>query len=450
MHAARRVARAVVATGALLITALVPSAAGAASTPSPSPSASALPGATASPAPDLISFGISPAGLDRPDERPFLQYTVAPGSVIYDHVALLNQDDVPINLSVYSQDVVMAESGLSVLPRADTGKDEGTWITVEAPAAGIDVAAQNAQTGIGYSVVPFRVTVPANAEPGDHVGAIVASVLSAGAAGSNTPAIQLEQRVAARVYVRVDGKLTPGLQVVDVKATWEPGSWIGPGSVKVSYTLRNTGNIRMAVQANTSVAGPFGWLPSSAKGQHVDELLPGGQVRQSVTVKDVWPLIHEDVTVTAKASKAPAGDEPGLAPVSASTFVWAIPWELLAALAVIILVLSWLNWRRRRRLKAKRLAAAASAADAKADKAAKDDKAPKDNTGAKDAAVSAGSAKTDGPPVGTDDDESSIEPKSDAASASTGSAGAAPHAGSSNADSSGPDDPPQRRRDRRS
>ena len=323
-----------------------------AATPSPAPAASSPVSSTApATGPDLVSFGIAPAGVDRPDDRPYLNYTAAPGSVIYDHVALLNQDDTPIGLQLYGGDVVMTDgSGLGVPPRDHEPTDTGSWLAIDTATATVEVPAQSKDTGIGYTVVPFSLTIPVNAEPGDHVGGLVGSLVATGRAGADTPAIDLEQRVVARVYIRVTGALRPGLDISAVTATYRPGgpAGQGQGSVEVGYTLRNTGNVRMAVQPDVQVAGPFGLLARSARGERVDEILPGSEVHVSTTVTGVWPLARESVTVTATALPSATGEDPGVGAVHARTQVGAIPWAVVALLVILLGLLAYRMTRRRR------------------------------------------------------------------------------------------------------
>ncbi len=137
--------------------------------PAPSPSATAGPasdGGEQSSSGELVSFGIAPAGAERPDERPYVSVSAAPGTVVYDHVAVLNQAASPVALSVYSADVVQADGGgLAARGRTDTDSDAGAWIHVDAPGS-VEVPAQTAETGYGFVIVPFSVTIPADAEPG--------------------------------------------------------------------------------------------------------------------------------------------------------------------------------------------------------------------------------------------------------------------------------------------
>ena len=340
--------------GLALLTAALAVAPAHAATPTPAPLAASSPSSSTAPAagPDLVSFGIAPAGVERPDDRPYLSYTAAPGSVIYDHVALLNQGAAPVGLQLYAGDVVMSDgTGLGVPPRDQAPTDAGSWIAFDAPRADLQVPAQTKDAGIGYTVVPFSLTIPVNAQPGDHVGGLVGSLVTTGKAGDNTPAIDLEQRVVARVYIRVTGDLRTGLAIADVTATHRGGGLAGQGAgtVEVGYTLRNTGNVRMAVQPDVRVAGPVGLLPRTAAGDRVDELLPGSEVHLTTTVSGVWPLGRESVTVSATGLPSATGEDPGVGTVHASTQVWAIPWAVLALLVLLVGLVAYRVRRRPRR-----------------------------------------------------------------------------------------------------
>lgn len=334
--------RALVAAGALLVAVLLAPPATGATEPEPPA------GETASTR-DLVSFGISPGRADRPDDRPYLSMEAPAGAVVYEHVALINQDDQPLTLDVYGTDVVMAEGGgITARARADASTDAGAWLTVDGPTS-VEVPPQTVDTGFGFAIVPFRVTIPANAEPGDHVAGLVASLVSKGVGGENSPGIDFEQRVVARVYVRVAGALDPHLEISDVTAAFVPGPLLSAGSVSVSYTLGNTGNVRMAVAPEVALAGPFGLLGAGSKGDRVDELMPGGSVEQTTTVSGVWPLVRETVTVSATALAATNGTDPGIGTVSTTVSVQAVPWAALVILVTLLLGLALLEVRRRRR-----------------------------------------------------------------------------------------------------
>lgn len=346
-----RWARPAVALLGALVVALGGQAAYAA--PSPSPSASSSDGSAASAAPtpgggdgDLASFGLAPSSETGPDGRSFLGMGVPPGSVVYDHVALVNQGAEPLDLLLYPADGLQVDGGgLGATARDEPVKDVGAWITLDTPKA-VTVPAQT-DDGPGMVIVGVTIAVPAGAEPGDHFGGIAAALVTQGSGGVNAPSVEFEQRVVARVYVAVQGEARPGLEVRDLSATWSAGTWWSPGRVEVTYTLTNTGNSRVSVAPAVRVAGPWGLLARTAAGQTIDELLPGSSVQQSVTVPRVWPLVREVVTVSAVAGAPVAGQVPGIPPAVASTVVWAIPWLVVVALLLILLLVVAITFRRR-------------------------------------------------------------------------------------------------------
>ncbi len=321
----------------------------------PAAAASGVPGAAGDDG-DLASFGVAPAQADHADDRPYITMTAAAGSVLYENVALINMDDQPIDLDVYPADVVMADGGgLSLTPRDRPNAGAGAWIAVTGPTT-VTVPAQTPDGGYGSVVIPFSVTIPADAEPGDHVGGVVAALRTTGR-GANTPTIELEQRVAARVYVRVQGPVEPGLEVRDIRATHHRDGVLGAGSATVRYTLANTGNVRLAVDSSVTIAGPFGLAATSADGEPVAELLPGATAELSVEVPGVLPLVRDTVTVHATASAPAAGDDPGLREVTAEATLWVVPWLVLG---LLLLLVALVVWRRRvRAVRRRQLAAEA-------------------------------------------------------------------------------------------
>jgi len=147
----------------------------------------------------------------------------------------------------------------------------------------------------------------------------------------------------------VSGTVEPTLSVTKVRASFE-GSPLGtPGRLRIDYTVRNEGNVRLAGVPIGRVTGPFGWGQRRWSGEPLPELLPGDAVSGSVVVDDVWHLgrLRVDVEVTSVSS----GDqvlEPAPTTDPATTTAWAIPWAPM--LLLLLLVGSWWWLRHRRRL----------------------------------------------------------------------------------------------------
>jgi hypothetical protein len=322
--------------------------------PTPSPSASA---SDRTPDPNRVTFGIQPASPDKagvivPDQRPYLYYAGAPGSTIADHVAVVNYGLKPITATVYSADARNDESGgFALLTGQETSKDAGSWTSVSSKRLTLTIAgrtkAANSQQAYGYAVVPVTIKIPADATPGDHVGGLLVSVVTAGTADQG-PNVQLDQRVGTRMFVRVAGPLEPRLSIENLTATYS-GSLnpVGQGSATVSFTVANRGNVKLGARMKVDVSGLLG-RSSSVDLTDLQLLLPGNSVNVTATVPDVVPQLRNTATVTLTPLKLTADADPPLPDTSESTSFWAIPWVLIG-LILLILLLGWYGWHRRHR-----------------------------------------------------------------------------------------------------
>ncbi|MEV7232370.1 DUF916 domain-containing protein [Polymorphospora sp. NPDC051019] len=304
--------------------------AGAAPAPSPAPT----PGATADPdtAAPAAAWSVQPSGRGGPGNRPFFSYDLAPGGTVTDHVGVTNLGTAPVTLTVYGSDAYNTTSGgFDLLPADRPPTDVGGWIRLAQTTVTVPARSR--------ADIPFTLTVPANATPGDHAGGIVASVTSS-SADARGHATRLEQRVGSRVYLRVNGPLRPSLRVDDLKAAYSPGWHPGTGELTLTYTVRNTGNTRTAPTQAVRVEGLFGLPVDSSTLDPLPELLPGGVLRRTVTLSGQPAALR----LSAAVSVAP---DPGAA-ASSSAAAWALSWWYLLV-PVLAAGTGWLLWRRRTR-----------------------------------------------------------------------------------------------------
>lgn len=288
------------------------------------------------------TWGIGPAGSTGGAGRAAFSYELAAGSTIDDLVRITNFSDHPLTLFVGAHDAFnTVEGGFDVLTAARESTGVGTWVTLA--TSEVTIAARE------YVDVPFTLTVPSNAEPGDHAGGVVAWTTTAVRDESGASAT-VDNRVGTRVYVRVAGPLRPGLTVARLETTFAAEGIIGLGGAAiVSYTIRNTGNVRLAAHQHVGVAGPFGVGRRIVELDDMPELLPGGEFQGRATVESVrpWFRMRTDVhlePVTSSATALDAADAADLDTIHSSHTWWAIPWRVLVVTAVIIV---W--WRLRRR-----------------------------------------------------------------------------------------------------
>lgn len=283
---------------------------------------------------DDLTWGIQPAAAtDEAATRPAFAYSLEPGAIIEDAVRITNFSEVPLTLRVSSHDAFNTDTGgFDVLAADSPSVDVGAWITLAADEVTIPPR--------DHVDVPFRTTVPSNASPGDHAGGIVASMLVE-RVREDGATVAVDNRVGARVYIRVAGPTRPALVVTQFETRFEPEGALGlEGAVVATYTVRNAGNIRLAAGQSLRAAGPFGLGGSELALDPIPELLPGGEYTNTATIDDVPAALR----VTSRLTLQPT--DPELAAVVASSTTWAVPWRALAVVAVLIAI--GVLWRRRR------------------------------------------------------------------------------------------------------
>ncbi|WFE30277.1 DUF916 domain-containing protein [Solwaraspora sp. WMMD791] len=294
-----------------------------------------------------LTWGVAPSSPDGPNGRPAFEYKLDPGATLTDYVAITNHSDQPITLDVYASDAFTTDQGgFDLLPATGEPVDVGSWVTFESRTFTVPSTSR--------LDVPFTIAVPDDATPGDHPGGIVASLAATGTDAEGNQ-VAVDHRVGSRIYLRVTGELQPGLDVVDLSTTYD-GTWdpFGGGSVTTTFTVRNTGNVRLGGRPQLAVTGPFGLFGREATGDPLPEILPGDSFRTTVRVDGVPPTFR----LGARLTLAPvaATDEvldPAPPTVTREAGLWAVPWPHLMILLVIGLA-GWLAVARRRRVRRRR------------------------------------------------------------------------------------------------
>ncbi|MFF5076462.1 WxL protein peptidoglycan domain-containing protein [Actinoplanes sp. NPDC000266] len=286
---------------------------------------------------DSLTWSVAPSGPKGPNGRTALDYKLDPGATLTDHIAVTNHSRKPLTLRLYASDAfTTAGGGFDLLTAGATPKDTGSWIKLGRTTVTLPKSSR--------VVVPLTLTVPTNATPGDHAGGVVAS-MTEGADGQFT----VDHRVGTRVYLRVTGPLRPSQTITDVRLDARP-SWnpFTLPDVTATFTIKNTGNVRLGAHPAAKASGPFGLGSTSATAPPIPEILPGGAIRTSIRLDAVPPLFRDQILLSTADARS-------------RHTLWLIPWPQLALLALAGTLLSgWLFTRRRRRA---RIAAAIAAAE---------------------------------------------------------------------------------------
>jgi hypothetical protein len=294
---------------------------------------------------DDVTWAVRTASNQYGQERTGFDYALDPGASISDGLVVSNRGAEPLTLAVYAADGFTTDTGqLDLLAGDEESAAVGVW--VHADADSVTVAPGETAT------VPFSVTIPVNATPGDYAGGIVTSLK-----GENDTGISVDRRLGIRISLRVGGALAPAMGVDGVQVDWAGGFLGLPAPSTITYTVHNTGNTALGARQEASVSGPFGWFSApSAPLDDLAEILPGESRTLTATVDTVAPLVWLLGSVTLTPVEVDAsGSTALLDPLVATGTGWAVPWlgliviVVLAALIVLTVVL-----RRRGRAAAKK------------------------------------------------------------------------------------------------
>ncbi|MFI9050069.1 hypothetical protein [Streptomyces sp. NPDC053427] len=240
----------------------------------------AAPGWSAAPAP---GGGARPSAQD----RPYFYLEGTPGTVMTDRLSLSNP------------------SGRAVTVRL-RGSGIGSWLELATKEVTIPP-----RTRAG---VPFTVTVPGGAAPGNHSGAVVAT--GVGKAGRQT---------SVPVHLRVTG---PALSALTVENVSVSGGGDGGGPAVIRYALVNRGNTALRPRVAVRAEGVFGDVLRRAARSLPHELRPGRRIDRTEKWPDPPGLDSVDVRVTATA-------EGGARDTATATYT-AVPWRGAAGVALVL------------------------------------------------------------------------------------------------------------------
>ncbi|MFF8911777.1 WxL protein peptidoglycan domain-containing protein [Streptomyces sp. NPDC015032] len=282
-----------------------------------------LTGAPAAHAADNGSWSVYPATAQA-GQRPYFYLRADPGATLDDKVTVTNKTDRPQTFRLYAADAynTARDGGFAVRAQDEKQRSVGAWART-----GRDRVTVRPH---GSVTVPVTITVPEDAEPGDHPGALVALDERIDPADAGAVAVGIRKAVGARIYLRVNGPAMPALSVDDVEVEHTqplvPGT--GRSRAVISYTLHNRGNVTLSPRVALKAEGLFGRTLLARDLKKIpSELLPRQQVRLTEQWADAPQLEWGEIELTASARETRE---------SAVVGYFALPWLVAGVLLVIV------------------------------------------------------------------------------------------------------------------
>lgn len=292
-----------------------------------------------------VSVGLRPATEKGGDaSRTQFEYEVLPKGRVVDYVAVSNLRYEAVKVRLFAKDATTTtDSAYAVQASEEKPVDVGSWMSLKQDVITLPPRSE--------TIVPFQLGVPFNATPGDHAGAIVVSLLAKKAKPEGGTVV-VDHRIGLRVLLRVPGDYQARLEVADVNATWAtPGTVLGRGDAVVTYTVRNTGNLRVSATGGITLDRVLGLPALTAPTKAITEIQPGGEIK----VRQVIPNVLGTGPMKAEVRLSPRPVDPDLKDIAvkdatATVSFAAWPWLLISlVLGLLLIIVIGARYERRRR-----------------------------------------------------------------------------------------------------
>lgn len=264
-----------------------------------------MPGGARAQGEELPAVTASPVQADSPNGGQWFAVEAERGEIVAVVARVANPADVEQTVQLYLADLTFDDE-LPAVGEPNAGV--GAWGAFETPTLTIEPR--------GVVDTTFHLTVPADAEPGDNIGAVVAE---SGVSGE-TGGVGVVKRVAARLYVTVAGDAEASVEVD--RLTTRLDRPLLPRQVATTFLVRNTGRIRLEVEVTVNGRRAIG--PTTVVSQ-------SAEAYEATVPLSVWGG-SKDIDVQV-VSRTRTGEGPI---ASDSARVLVVPWWILLAAFLLV------------------------------------------------------------------------------------------------------------------
>lgn len=313
--------------------------------------------ASAAPNPSSgFQFSAEPYSSNTRQQRPDFTYELQPGHQILDQFVIKNPSKATESFLVYGEDAtnLPKTGGYGFQQRSLMhNMAVGLWLTVGTTPFTVPPGKE--------LVATFRLSIPANASPGDHVGGLVVEQVKAPTAPTNPVGVNVVLRRVIPMFVHVVGASFPELTVENLTVFHQSPAfpYLDGTKVAVHFELVNTGNEIIDPQSVTvsitgRLSGTIHRYIVRQKGAEQSranplplQMLPGARLSLTEEWSGIPPFDPLSGHVSATAI------DPGTTQnivTTASTPFWYFPWIMvLLVLALVAAVVVLIVMRRRRK-----------------------------------------------------------------------------------------------------
>ena len=281
---------------------------------------------------------ILPANPREDDSRTksWFIYETDPGVEIEDAVRIRNDRDQSVIVTIDAVDAIApGGNGFALLDKNSENPSVGALVKLESNKVTVPARSE--------IQVPFVITVPKDAEVGDHIGGLVMQVME------DAPTAVLRQggatvniltRVGARIYLTVLGDIVRDFKVLGK-------SFLGRSNKMIlRFKVTNQGNLRANLKVDAKVYGIFGLYDKQTE-MGIGEIFP-----KKTTTKDViWPdkdrpLFGPYLAIATiyDTYEPMVGDNIAIPPAPKPITTWMLTFFIPYTQTIVVVILLFLIW----------------------------------------------------------------------------------------------------------
>jgi hypothetical protein len=255
-----------------------------------------------------------------------------PGEIVQGSVTILNASDIEAVRIRPEKENLMggAEGVVELLGERDTGWGISSWIKFEAADEFILAPKEK-------KIVNYTITIPDNAQPGGHFGAVLFRALPIDKQNDNQSGVSLSGRVGTVLLYEVSGDVNKSAEISEVSVN----KFISHGPIDLQFKIKNNGNSYFTPTGTITYQNL--WRKEAVEFSNpgkkdTDLNQPGvvfpGYNRTYISKWDIKYLIGP-IKITFETSM----QEDGTVIPSKTVYIWAFPWQEFSILVALILIL---------------------------------------------------------------------------------------------------------------
>lgn len=287
-----------------------------------------------------ISAGPAYPDPDIPYSNSYFIYNLDKNETKDDGIRTINNTGKKVLVKLYPVDAVVTKQGaFAPLAETDIRKDIGAWVKLDALEITLEPDEER--------IVPFTITIPENADVGDHLGAIIVekSILPT----VEGTGVVIKTRVGIRIYETVPGEIIKALKISNVvwkigikklsdKPTTGQKIKTALGLSKEGFLtleIKNEGNVHLNPTAKIEIKDLLG-NHAATLDKYLEITAPKGTT--FIPVKWEKPALFGRFTANVEVI---FGDNQR---TYAKISFWIIPWTIIFIIVVLIIIIVFIKF----------------------------------------------------------------------------------------------------------